>query len=569
LRLTRVVQAGRRATMIVERAAVAASALPDFDLLQITVAPIAHLPVQSPPHTLGELQERLQAMGTSLFPGLLDAMRSRGLSGIALATSHPPRRVLLLASIPRLIDGQVLRTDVRGFILEIDLARLGLALGVLQQLDSAKPAFSFQYLPPDKPPSEPQDDRWRDYTLYPVDVRFSPDRAMARWMSGVSEADAMFHGVLAGTGALGSVLAELWSREGWGHWDLVDHDTLDPHNPIRHIASFREVGQFKAELVRQRIDSLLDTPLTDATAIVARANALGNAELDAAIKRASLLVDATTTVDVPRDLAERDGPRIASAFFTPSGLSAVLLLEDAQRAIRVSSLEAQYYRALLKEPWGRAHLEASQLVRTGAGCRDRSLILSNELVQLHAAQLARRIRRGVAVQSAQICVWTLNDDTGAITCNHVAPAATCSMHLGNWQVRWDEELEHQLERARRAAFPAETGGVLVGVVDQKLRTIHLVDGWTAPLDSQADESGFTRGKLNVLETLEECQRLTQRMVSYVGEWHSHPRGLSNTPSVLDAALLATLTMQLSADGIPAVMAIAGENGLGISLGEMR
>jgi Prokaryotic E2 family A/ThiF family/Prokaryotic homologs of the JAB domain len=569
LRLARAVQAEQRATIIVERGTGTSDALPGFDLLPISLSPIAHLPIQPPPHTMGELQERLQGMGTSLFPALLDAVRERGSQGISLASGHIPQRVLLLARIPRMVEGQVRRTDVRGFIVEIDLARLGLALGVLDQQDSAKPAFSFHYLSPDSPPLEPQGDRWREYAIYPVDVRFSPDRSMAQRMSGVLQADAEFHGVLAGVGALGSVLAELWSREGWGHWDLVDPDTLDPHNPIRHVASFRDVGQPKAVLVRKHIDALLDGSTPKAAAIVARANTMGNAQLDTAIARARLLVDATTTIDVPRDLAERDGPRIASAFLTPSGFGAVLLLEDAQRTIRVSSLEAQYYRALLTQSWGRTHLEASQLVRTGAGCRDRSLILSNELIQLHAAQLARRIRLSTAEPDAQICIWTLDDGTGAITCERVTPTATRSIERGNWQVRWDEALERQLEQTRQAAFPAETGGVLVGVVDQKLRTIHLVDGWAAPLDSKADESGFTRGKLDVLEALEECQRLTQRMVSYVGEWHSHPLGLSNAPSDLDKALLATLTMQLSADGIPAVMVIAGENGLGISLGEVH
>lgn len=568
LRLSRAVRTETGATMIVERGAGNSSSLPGFELLPISLAPIAHLPVQSPPHTLGELQERLQLMGTSLFPVLLEAMRMRGQGGIALAPSMPPQHILLLTSIPRVADGQVKRSDVRGFIVDIDLARLGLALGVLWQ-DAATNAYSFQHLPPDLPPSEPPDDRWCDFALYPVDVRFSPDRAMAQLMSGVATADADFNGVLAGAGALGSALAELWCREGWGHWDLVDPDAIEPHNPIRHVASFRDVGRSKAMLVREHIDGLLDTPTTNATAIVARANATGHAPLKAALLRAQLLVDATTTVDVPRDLAERDGPRIASAFLTPSGLGAVLLLEDDQRTIRVSSLEAQYYRALLREPWGRTHLEASQLVRIGAGCRDRSLILSNELIQLHAAQLARRIRLGASAPNAQICVWTLDDDTGAIAYNFVTPATTSTMQCGNWQVRWDQSLELQLEQARSKAFPAETGGVLVGVVDQKLRTIHLVDGWSAPADSQADESGFTRGKLDVLEAVEECQRLTQRMVSYVGEWHSHPPGLSNTPSMLDGVLLATLTLQLSADGVPAVMAIAGQNGLGISLGRVR
>lgn len=565
-RVTRTVMAGNRATMIVERLDGTSAAHPGLDLLQIALAPISHLPIQSPPHTLAELEARLQAMGTSLFPSMLEVVRTLGKGGIALAPREPPRRVLLLASIPRVHEGQVQRVDVRGFIVEIDLARLGMALGVLQ-LQGNK-AYSFQILPPDTTPVLPTEHRWRDYKLYPVDVRFSPDRALAQAISGVSATEAEFRGVLAGTGALGSVMAELWSREGWGQWDLVDPDTLEPHNPIRHVGAFRDVGQAKAELVRARIDALLDTPGPQGAAIVARANAVQCAEVEAALLRAQLLVDATTTIDVPRDLSEREGPRIASAFLTPSGLAAVLLLEDDARAIRVSSLEAQYYRALLQQPWGRHHLDSVQSLRVGAGCRDRSFVLSDELIHLHAAQLARRIRRGVAEPGAQIALWSLDDATGEVTCESMLPAPMQSVQCGAWQVRWDAALEAQLEAARRAAFPAETGGVLVGVIDHKLRTIHLVDGWPAPADSQADESGFTRGKLNVLEAVQECRRLTRDMVGYVGEWHSHPPGLANTPSMLDVELLATLTLQLSADGVPAVMAIAGENGLGVTLGQV-
>lgn len=567
LRVTDAVLEGRRATMIVERLGGTSATHPGFDLLEITLAPIAHVPIQGLPHTLGELEARLQALGTSLFPMLLDAMRTRGASGIALAPIKPPRRVLLLTSIPRLHQGQVQRIDVRGFIVEIDMARLGMAVGVLEEQSGT--AYSYRTLPPDSPPVLPTKDRWRDYALYSVDVRFSPDREMAQLMSGVFAPDAEFRGVLAGTGALGSVLADLWAREGWGQWDFIDPDTLEPHNPVRHMGTFREVGHAKATLVRTRINALLDTPTPQGAAIVARANAVGRSDVAAALARAQLLVDTTTTVDVPRDLAERDGPRIASAFLSPSGLGAVLLLEDDQRAIRVSSLEAQYYRALLQQAWGQRHLESNQQVRVGAGCRDRSLVLSGELIHLHAAQLARRIRLGVAEPAAQIVVWSLDDDTGEVRRDRINPAATRSVRCGDWQVRWDAALEAQLEAARRAAFPAETGGVLVGVIDQKQRTIHLVDGWPAPADSQADETGFTRGKRNVLEAVEECRQMTRDMVGYVGEWHSHPPGLANTPSLLDIDLLATLTVQLSADGVPAVMAIAGQNGLGVSLGQVR
>lgn len=568
LKLARAHSENGRATLTVVPGVAAVGDVLGFDLLTITVNPVGHPPVRQPPDSLGVLEDQLATWGTSLFPPLLDAVRGCGQQGIRPADASSPRRVLLLVRIPRRIEDSIERVDVRGFVVEGDLARVGLALGVLRQ-DTGSVAYSFQYLPPDQPPTVPEGQRWRDFKLYPVDVRLSPNRALARLMSGVPEADADFHGVLAGTGALGSTLADLWTREGWGQWDVVDHDILEPHNPIRHVARVSDAGYAKATVVRRHIDALLDTGPSEAMAIVARANATGHAKLDEAIGRARLLVDATTTIEVPRDFSEREGPRVASAFLTPSGRGAVLLLEDAQRRIRASALEAQYYRAVVAQPWGSTHLNDGARVRTGGGCRDRSLVLSHELISLHAAQLARRIRLGVASGEAQISIWTLDDTTGAIGFERVVPAAPRGQQLMDWHVRWDEAFERQLQQARRAAFPAETGGVLIGVVDHKLRTIHLVDGWPAPSDSQADATGFTRGKENVLEQLEECHRRTHRMVSYVGEWHSHPPGHSNAPSSIDGVLLAKLAVQLSQDGMPAIMAIVGEDGLGISLGAVH
>jgi len=61
-----------------------------------------------------------------------------------------------------------------------------------------------------------------------------------------------------------------------------------------------------------------------------------------------LIIDAPTTLEVPRNLSVMDRPaRVATVFMTPSGMASVLLLEDQAGAIRSLSLEAQYYRAIL------------------------------------------------------------------------------------------------------------------------------------------------------------------------------------------------------------------------------
>jgi integrative and conjugative element protein (TIGR02256 family) len=282
-----------------------------------------------------------------------------------------------------------------------------------------------------------------------------------------------------------------------------------------------------------------------------------------------LLVDASTTIQVPRDWSEQTNlPRSASVFFTYSGMSAVLLLEDKERQVRLSALEAQYYRAIINESWGEKHLERSSEVRVGAGCRDHSLVLPFELVEFHAAQLARRLRKAMASDDCAIRVWTLDDNTGALSATSIETYPVTEFARGDWRVRWDSGVETKLHAMRESCLPSETGGVLAGVIDQKVRTITIVDASDAPPDSSADATSFVRGE-GGQDYMSRCEELTGGMVSYVGEWHSHPAGHTSEPSGTDIVLLATLASRLASDGIPALIVIVSKGDVGVSLGEVR
>jgi hypothetical protein len=50
------------------------------------------------------------------------------------------------------------------------------------------------------------------------------------------------------------------------------------------------------------------------------------------------------------------------------------------------------------------------------------------------------------------------------------------------------------------------------------------------------------------------------MVTYVGEWHSHPPFCAASPSTDDRTLLKTLADTLGDDGDPALMLIVGSAG---------
>ena len=543
-----------------------------LDTIIVTAPTMVSMRVERYPATLGALHDQLARYGSELLSPLVDAAKN-ALPSTGLPIQHRgAKHTLLLLQVPvaRRENDAPERTDVTGFIVhDASLAQLGIACGAYFDGKDGK-AYESRDLGVAGIAAMPAEsgEAWRNLVLEPVDVRVAFSLNDARRASGISTEGAEFQGVLAGVGALGSSMGELWSREGWGNWSYIDDDILYAHNIVRHAGKDPHIGWAKVDVALNMAE--LNWP-TEAKpkAIAAKANDFGNAEVNDAISAASLLVDATTTLEVPRDLSDRDGtPRMASTFLTPSGQDSVLLLEDAVRNVRLSSLEAQYYRAILNSDWGATHLVGHQgSYWVGAGCRDLSGVLSHEVVQLHGATIARQVRLLSARPEAQIRVWSMHEESGALVVDIVSVEASLQIHLGEWDIIWDEGLEKKLRSLRAGGLPNETGGVILGYVDQKRKAIHVVDVLPAPSDSEASRAGFTRGADGVKDAIECASALTANIVSYLGEWHSHPRHSSAAPSVADAALLAYLAETLAMDGVPALMVIVGETDISISLGE--
>lgn len=549
---------------------VATTAKPDTEAagiqpLVVDVSPVANLPIQRAPWTLDELDTYLARMGVD-FHAPFEAAFKRQFR-LSSKGEGVDGQMLLIVRIPRTRNGQIERLDCRGFLIAEKFEEVGIKLGALCRPVPGGPASIVDDLAIGGAALAPET-AWRSIAVGLVELRHMPSRKFARTLSGLPQDDADFAGVLAGVGSLGSGLVDIWAREGWGRWTFIDPDDVAPHNLVRHAATSGAIGFPKVEWARAHVAHTLGHDREGSVAIAAPANELGRSDVGDAIRNAKLLVDASTTIAVPHDWSENDVPRSASLFFTYSGLSAVLLLEDQERQVRLSSLEAQYYRAILSSAWGEGHLHKPSQLRVGAGCRDHSVVLAHELVKLHAAQLARRLRKAVASTSGAIQVWTLDDKTGAISAFSMEVHSVKSITHGDWRVYWDTGLEAKLYAMRKACLPDETGGVLLGVIDQKLHTIAIVDASDAPPDSSADATSFVRGE-GAEDVVSHGENLTGGMVSYVGEWHSHPAGHSSDPSSTDVVLLATLASRLAADGIPALMVIVSEEGVGVSLGEIR
>lgn len=533
-----------------------------IDLLTVTVPPVVSAHVERYPADLGGLHDQLVARGSVLLAPLQEAAkRAMPSGGIALDPAALHTLLVLEIPVARADTQSPQRSDVSGFVVRgAPLVRLGIDTGAYFD-GKDKRAYANSELPfVSEVDATGQADAWRRLPIEPVDVRTTFDAADARRASGVEDAGADFQGVLAGAGALGSSMADIWSREGWGNWSYVDDDILEPHNLVRHIGKDLHIGWAKVDVVAEMAG--LNWPSNTKPQTVFTKATSDDEALARAISSASLLVDATTTLEVPRDLGERDEvPRIVSTFLTPSGRSSVLLFEDQARSVRQGALEAQYYRAILNSDWGAEHLVGHLgSYWVGAGCRDFSGVLPHELVQLHAATLARQVRLLAAQPEAHIRVWTVDENSGALSVDVVAAASPLVRQAGKWRVAWDEALARKLHQLRERSLPDETGGVVLGYVDQKRSTIQLVDTLPAPVDSEASATGFTRGTAGLREALAEAGTRTAGIVGYLGEWHSHPRRKPATPSAEDQALLAYLAQTLSLDGMPAVMLIVADDG---------
>lgn len=533
----------------------------------VPLSPLAEGAVEDLPFTLGELSERISSRGSDLVTPLSEAIQASVEDGITIEDDHLTH-LLIITVTPRVRNGDTERHEFHGFWLEWHLGKLGQALGVLiNDPDNRKKWYvDVNIFHTDK---DDADTDWQQNPIMPVRVSAYNNHHQVRNFSGLNDAGSDLNILLAGAGSLGGAIAQILEKECWGNWSYIDDDTFKPHNTTRHIADHNAVGHPKA-LVLDRLLTDLHSPPRPGTSRKSRHLAkdvlADNAELHTLLEQQDLVIDATTMLHVPRELAHRACGRVASLFITPSGTSSVLLLEDSDRSIRSDHLEAQYYRAILEAGWGAKHLSKNlSWMWVGAGCREVTVSMPYELIMLHAAQLARQLRMAVSSSHGVIGVWTLDESSGAISAFLLPPSKPRTVTLGNWTICWDQKTENHLDLQRARRLPDETGGILLGYVDHKAQTIWVVQATEAPEGSSGSPSSFARK--SALAEHQTASKKTAGIVNYIGEWHSHPKVIGVTPSSADLYQLAFVGGSVQADGDPTVMFIVGEKQIGISIHE--
>lgn len=530
--------------------------------IELMTAPIVHGLVERDPGTLGELSDILLARGVALLPILQDALRQR-VDRTGAQAGEGDSFVVILLHVPmcREEGAEPDRIAHRAFLTKTGPLQLGVAAGALM-------LYEGRYYSAEGVLGGTASDLWQTLPVLPMSVLHRNNAAAARRQSGIAAPGP--DAVLVGAGSLGSAMLNLWGRSGWGRWTVIDNDHIKPHNVSKHTAGVHHVGHVKVKAVEEVHDAVMGGATT-VTPLYGDAGDTSNRAVTEALENAELVVDASTTLEFPRLASTMERPvRHVSVFVTPDGTSAVMLAEDVQRQFRLRTLEAQYYRALLQEEWGQHHLDGNLgTFWSGAGCRDISNVMPYSRIAGHASTLAEQIQSVTSDVRPRIRVWQRSSATGAVAVHDVAVHSERRMALGEVDLFIDAGLEERLRSLRRAGFPNETGGILLGYHDFNINAIVVVDALPAPEDSKATPGSFERGIAGLADAVSEAARRTAGVVGYLGEWHSHPPGHSAVPSQDDLKQLVHLTLGMHEDGLPAVQLIVGEHDVQVLQGTVR
>jgi hypothetical protein len=515
--------------------------------------PQQHGLLQGSPETLADLSSIFERSGMNLVSDLRDRMMKWRMEWDAADNIHKQPLVLILICPKTRESGAEPETsDVLTFITMNTVEEVGKKIGIWD--------ISAGHIVPLVPADTSK--KGEDVSVGLLNTSFHLSRDQALYLNEVREASNVSITAI-GVGALGSQVVINIARSGFGRWCLIDNDRLMPHNIARHALVPEAVGLPKSTAMAIVANSLIpgEDLFTDIPADVIDPGS-HEEQVNSRLGSADIILDMSASVTVARHLAlDVVAPaKRASLFLNPSGKDLVLLVEDRSRELRLDGLEMQLYRAIIHEESLKNHLRLSQgRRRYGQSCRNVTTVMPQDMVAMHAAIGGSELKEIVSSEEGQITVWQ-SDHMRNVKRMDIPFHPLVEGKLGEWLIVSDEGFLSKINNIRNNKLPKETGGVLIGSFDLERRIVYIVDTIPSPPDSEEWPTLYIRGCKGLKKEVEAVNEATMGMLEYVGEWHSHPSGVSTSPSEDDILVFSWIAEWMDRDGLPAVMMIAGDAG---------
>lgn len=400
----------------------------------------------------------------------------------------------------------------------------------------------------------------------------TPD--FARQVSALPPDGAAQPTIVFGAGALGSKVATHLARSGSVALRIVDNAKLSPHNLVRHALGGRSIGKAKAEALKDELLKLYpgqdDLPIEGI-----EGSALVRLRKPEFFEGYANLLDMTASNIVFNALRDADLPaaiRVHRAEVAHRGKLGLLSIEGEGRNPRIDDLQTLIYDSAIEDDAVAAWLEEVKSTRDdrigsgglediqiGLSCSSATMRLADEVVSFHAAAVTRRLRPYLAkdgpsrTEGAVYRSFLADDGDSRASTQTFAPTVVLEADAG-WQIRIAAGVAATMSTLMRKHSPSETGGILVGRIAAPRKTIYVTRLVPAPPDSRGTPWVFTRGTEKLPEALDLVRQRTGGLLTYLGEWHTHPMGGSDL-SDTDKGAVISLRSILDHVGLPTLVTI--------------
>lgn len=418
--------------------------------------------------------------------------------------------------------------------------------------------------------------RWMPINEARPEVTIRRDHATpAAWLTGRKV-------LVLGAGALGAPTAENCARAGAAHVTVIDHAFVHPGILARQPYTDADIGLPKAHALAERLNRI-DPHHTRVDAIVDDITRQVPHTLD--VHTFDLILDCTAdrTVRAYLEHARRTDP-------APwPHLATLMIGHQATRGIAALSPHATSGGGtdVLRRTALAAHTDPTgafadiiddffpaqartDLFQPEPGCSDATFTGSAADVTALAGQLITGVLAALAAPADQHTMATLivRMPTGPTDPQPTGPRwltwpndTVITDEATGYDVRLTPaaiaEMRAEARRGARVRGPhVETGGMLLGAVDDATGVIYVDEAAGPPPDSLLTEVYFQHGLNGVSNHLAARRTATGAITRFLGMWHTHPHTLAR-PSATDRAAMTRLTLPLSDAPTRALVLIAG------------
>lgn len=379
--------------------------------------------------------------------------------------------------------------------------------------------------------------------------------------------------VLLGAGAIGGPIAEICVRAGVQSLVLVDNGRVQPGLLVRQPYDDADIHRYKADALRDRL--LRANPETEIDSQVTNIVAL-EPELVSQIREADLVIDATANRMVSAAIEQ------ARTLESPALLT-VMIGHDAQRGV-VTLAKAQASGGgydILRRVGIAAHATPAlkdvaadffpasprtTFFQPEPGCSEATFVGSYAETNALAAQLmlaGLRLLADENVHPMSAAIIRLSDGAPTTTGTRLSWLNDVILTDANSGIEIRiaaeamAEMRAEARRGRRVRRPAvETGGTLLGQIDDAVGVAWVSAATGPPPDSQLSRLHFEHGVAGVERTVEHWDRRSAGAIRFIGMWHSHPFGIA-LPSPTDKRGMAQLVLPVKRAPYRALMVIVG------------